>query len=92
MTAFPTSNPTVTAARETNKKTRQGSAWPFYLVVLTNLWCHLLFPLRFFSEAGVTALASHRWVDVYVLFVTSVWSVLDLTSALWIVADPQSLT
>lgn len=37
----------------------QGSAWPFYLVVLTNLWCHLLFPLRFFSEAGVTALASH---------------------------------
>ena len=43
----------------------EASGWPFYLVLLTNLWVHLMYPLRFFSDRGVVALASHNRLNAW---------------------------
>lgn len=42
----------------------EASAWPFYLVVASNVWVLGLYPLRFFSERGLLALSSHTRLNI----------------------------
>jgi len=52
----------------------EGSQWPFFLVIVSNLWVHLMYPLRFFTERGLGALVSHTRLNAWcVALQLSMW-------------------
>jgi len=52
----------------------ERSSWPFFLVVGSNVWVHLMYPLRFFTDRGLGALVGYTRLNAWcVALQLSMW-------------------